>query len=393
MSDYIIEFDYFYGNEAERFRFYMLPELLFKDLRFKKLSSDAKILYSFLLSQNSLSMSNGWQDEDGKTFIYYTQEEAMDNLNCANGKIVRIFAELDNIKLIERKKQGLGKPTKIYVKKFYSDYRYYQHQNADNPRKTEEYGGENAKYDVNENADNPRKTQTCENRMSGHSKIACLDVRKSEANYINNNYINNNYNKSINLSEKFENNSPESTSSETDRRTDLKNTDFSEILLYVGYNWEKYLSEKPIDENAFKDFEDSENIQKCVIPYHFRENKKAMTLALKFLFSFAYYTPTMELSSIRLLNTVISTITEIACTEISLIQKSRISYNEVIDKINEIIHTSSLIDWFFSFENEWTRILQERDNIKNHRAYLKSCIWNWMNDFEFTEDNSIRAIN
>jgi hypothetical protein len=101
----------------------------------------------------------------------------------------------------------------------------------------------------------------------------------------------------------------------------------------------------------------------------------------------------MELSSIRLLNTVISTITEIACTEISLIQKSRISYNEVIDKINEIIHTSSLIDWFFSFENEWTRILQERDNIKNHRAYLKSCIWNWMNDFEFTEDNSIRAIN
>lgn len=113
-------FDYFYGNEAEQYQFYMIPQLLFTDDKFKKLSSDAKILYSLLLDRSGLSFKNQerFQDENGKTFIYFTQETAMEMLNCATGKISKIFKELDDIGLIERKRQGLGKPTKIYVKHF-----------------------------------------------------------------------------------------------------------------------------------------------------------------------------------------------------------------------------------------------------------------------------------
>lgn len=41
-----INFDYYYGIEAEQFSFYRVPRLLIKDERFKGLSSDAKLLYS-----------------------------------------------------------------------------------------------------------------------------------------------------------------------------------------------------------------------------------------------------------------------------------------------------------------------------------------------------------
>ena len=37
---------------------------------------------------------------------------------CGHTKAVSLFAELDKGGLIERKKQGQGKPTKIYVKNF-----------------------------------------------------------------------------------------------------------------------------------------------------------------------------------------------------------------------------------------------------------------------------------
>ena len=59
-----INFDYYYGIEAEQFAFYRVPRLLIKDERFKGLSSDAKLLYGLMLDRMSLSMKNGWLDEE-----------------------------------------------------------------------------------------------------------------------------------------------------------------------------------------------------------------------------------------------------------------------------------------------------------------------------------------
>ena len=59
-----INFDYYYGIEAEQFSFYRVPRLLIKDERFKGLSSDAKLLYGLMLDRMSLSMKNGWLDDD-----------------------------------------------------------------------------------------------------------------------------------------------------------------------------------------------------------------------------------------------------------------------------------------------------------------------------------------
>ena len=67
--------EYFYGDEAEQFIYFRIPCQLITDPRFKHLSTDAKLLYGMLLDRMSLSVKNGWYDEDGRVYIYYTVEE------------------------------------------------------------------------------------------------------------------------------------------------------------------------------------------------------------------------------------------------------------------------------------------------------------------------------
>ena len=116
-------FDYYYGDESNLFSFYRLPRQLITGDAFKRLSTDAKLLYGLLLDRMSLSAKHGWYDEQGRVYIYYTLEEIQADMNCGHEKAVKLLAELDTSKgfgLIERVKQGQGRPTKIYVKRFTS---------------------------------------------------------------------------------------------------------------------------------------------------------------------------------------------------------------------------------------------------------------------------------
>ena len=127
-------FEYYYGIEAEQFSFYRIPRLLIKDKRFKGLSSDAKLLYGLMLDRMSLSMKNGWLDAKNRVYIHYTIENIMEDLDCAKATAVKIMAELDNKKgigLIEKKRQGLGRPDIIYVKNFAVEEREREIQNGD----------------------------------------------------------------------------------------------------------------------------------------------------------------------------------------------------------------------------------------------------------------------
>ena len=115
--------DYFYHQAAEQFAFYRIPKLLFTDGRFAGISTDAKLLYGLMLDRMSLSMMNKWLDDKGRVFIYFTLDDACELMNIAHGKAVKLFGELDSSKgvgLIERKKQGQGRPTIIYLKNFAS---------------------------------------------------------------------------------------------------------------------------------------------------------------------------------------------------------------------------------------------------------------------------------
>ncbi len=114
-------FKYFYGAEADSFTFYRIPKALMTEDVFKVLTSDAKILYGLMLDRMSLSAKNGWLDESGRVYIYYSIEDVMEAMGCSKNKGMKTLQELDcgtGIGLIERKKQGQGKPTIIYVKNF-----------------------------------------------------------------------------------------------------------------------------------------------------------------------------------------------------------------------------------------------------------------------------------
>lgn len=118
------DFKYFYGNEADTYTFYRIPKQLIVDDTFRNLSSDAKLLYGLMLDRMSLSVKNGWFDGFKRVYIYFSMEDVMESLNCSKNKALKSLSELDTdtgIGLIERVKQGQGKPTIIYVKNFINE--------------------------------------------------------------------------------------------------------------------------------------------------------------------------------------------------------------------------------------------------------------------------------
>lgn len=165
------QFEYYYGIEAEQFTFYRVPKILFKDQKFKKLSSDAKLLYGLMLDRMSLSIKNGWLDEQGRVYIYYTVESIMEDLGCAREKCSKVVAELDSRKgigLIEKKRQGLGKPDKIYVKNFLS---------SEDFRKEDEDEYEDVTQEIRKS-----NLQRSEKRISGNSIDKFTESGKTNGN-------------------------------------------------------------------------------------------------------------------------------------------------------------------------------------------------------------------
>ena len=116
-----LSFPYYHGYEGEQFSFYRIPKLLMSSEHFRKLSTDAKLLYGLMLDRMSLSMKNHWLDDQGRVYIFFPVEEVMQILHCKSEKATKLLAELDSKKgigLIERVRQGQGKPSIIYIKNF-----------------------------------------------------------------------------------------------------------------------------------------------------------------------------------------------------------------------------------------------------------------------------------
>ena len=113
-----ITFSYFYGQEADMLSFYRIPKLLFTNDYFRELSTDAKVLYGLMLDRMSLSIKNKWFDAEKRAYIYFSVEDTMEMLNCKKNKALDTIRALEDFSLIERKRQGQGKPAITYVKSF-----------------------------------------------------------------------------------------------------------------------------------------------------------------------------------------------------------------------------------------------------------------------------------
>ena len=148
-------FDYFYEEQSQQFAFYRIPKVLFTDNRFQKISTEGKVLYGLLLDRVSLSRENGWIDEEGRVYIIFTLNAIRQAMNCAEKSAIKYLTELEDFGLIERIRQGLGKPAIIYVKNFIDKYNL--------------------------------QVKTCNNSSSGPVEVPVQDQYNLQPNYTNNN--------------------------------------------------------------------------------------------------------------------------------------------------------------------------------------------------------------
>ena len=148
-------FDYFYEEQSQQFAFYRIPKVLFTDNRFQKISTEGKVLYGLLLDRVSLSRENGWIDEERRVYIIFTLNAIRQAMNCAEKSAIKYLTELEDFGLIERIRQGLGKPAIIYVKNFIDQYNL--------------------------------QVKTCNNSSSGPVEVPVQDQYNLQPNYTNNN--------------------------------------------------------------------------------------------------------------------------------------------------------------------------------------------------------------
>ncbi len=122
MAEKQMDFEYFNPYDSEQFQFIRIPKILLTDASFKGLSFAAKGLYGLFLDRVGLSKENNWVDGNGRVYVIYTVEQVADVMGCGRDTAMKLLAELDTkngIGLIERQRQGRGKPDLIYVKNFF----------------------------------------------------------------------------------------------------------------------------------------------------------------------------------------------------------------------------------------------------------------------------------
>lgn len=134
-------FDYYYGSQADQFSFIRIPRMLLTEETFGKLTLQSKMLYSILLDRMTLSMKNGWFDDQNRAFIIYPISEIQSDLGFSKKKAMDYLAELEQFGLVEKKKRGFGLPSIIYVKSFMIQRNYARGIETETSRKMEAGSG------------------------------------------------------------------------------------------------------------------------------------------------------------------------------------------------------------------------------------------------------------
>ena len=188
-----------------------------------------------MLDRMGLSVKNRWFDDENKVYIIYTLKNIMEDFGCADNKATKLLKELDKetgIGLIERKRQGLGKPDIIYVKSFVI---------------TPEVQHESGIVKITTQEPSETQVQNSENHDSGTVEITSQGSLKSRA-------INTNIN-NTNLSENKSNHivSADGMGSEED---EMETLHAYQSLIKENLDYDSLLVSHPHDKNQIDEIVD-----------------------------------------------------------------------------------------------------------------------------------------
>lgn len=165
-------------NETMQHTYYQMPQELFENEKYKYLSIEAKVIYSFLLNRMNLSRINHWINNCGEIYLIYTRKEIQCKLNLSDKPVTRAFKELRDTELIKEEKQGFGKPNLIYIGKIeHEDYgiEEAEYKRLDNQTKEDYCIGENT---TNETEDVRTNKQNNIKHKNNDTDISQSEVEK-----------------------------------------------------------------------------------------------------------------------------------------------------------------------------------------------------------------------
>ena len=102
-------------NEVKNNAFYQFPQCLLKEEPYKNLGEKAKLMYMLLFDRRTLSIKNKWYDGDGQIYMYFTNKQFMEELNCSEPAIIKAKKELTKFGLLKEVRQGINKPNRLYI--------------------------------------------------------------------------------------------------------------------------------------------------------------------------------------------------------------------------------------------------------------------------------------
>ena len=170
---------------------------------------------------------------------------------------------------------------------------------------------------------------------------------------------------------------------------------FLNILEMLGFDTEvceHYFGFVPKCEADLYEFSDEDRISaRLTLPEAFRCDRKALIAALKFLCGYSYY-GTPDSSVRRFMDITLGMMAELVAADSFKFNGASVSYADVIDTINEIVHEHSLYEFIIDFYYEWDKILRENVKIRNRTSYMKTCMWNWMKQWKIEEYNMLAEL-
>lgn len=163
---------------------------------------------------------------------------------------------------------------------------------------------------------------------------------------------------------------------------------FSEILECLGLDWYTFTANEPMSEKHFLYHDETDRkTQKCKIPYSLKNDKRNMKSALRYLCCYSYYFGEGNDEKRRSLwETIITSLAEMIEPDSIKVGGGTVMCHEIIDRLNEIIKNNYLSECFIGFEEHWQDLIAKKE-ISYPKAYMKSCLWNWICNFEFEDFN------